>query len=88
MRALLLPPELTACVSWLRAIRAQSWRAPAPPPWPPRPTVNPEAQAFWDYLGPIYAQTTTVWGQLASFRAPTAAPYDVTAEQINAASAP
>lgn len=61
MRTLTLPPDLQIALEWLRAINTQSWRAPAPPPLPPRPTSNPEAQAFYDMLAPIYSQTVQVW---------------------------
>lgn len=73
MRALLLPPEMQQAVAWLRAIGAQSWRAPQPPPWPARPTVNPEAMAFWDFLNPIYARTVAVYAKLQPIT--TTAPY-------------
>ena len=69
MIPLALPPDLQACVDWLRAVNGQSWNAPPPPPAPARPATNPHAQAFYDYLMPTFTQTVQVWGQLAPFRA-------------------
>jgi hypothetical protein len=68
MKTLALPADLQACVEWLRAINTQSWRAGPPPALPARPAVNPEAQAFYDYLAPVYTHTVQVWQGLASFR--------------------
>lgn len=75
MRTLTLPPDLAACLNWLRAVNGQSWQAPAPPPLPPRPTGDDkEAQGFYDFMAPIYSKTVGVWTSLASYRAAAAAP--------------
>lgn len=64
----MLPPDVQACLAWLRAVNTQSWRAPAPPALPARP-ADAEAGAFYDYLAPVFAQTAQVWQQLAPWRA-------------------
>jgi hypothetical protein len=75
MKPLVLPPELQACVTWLRAVNQQSWLAPAPPPLPARP-ADAISGAFYDYLAPVFTETVRVWGELASFRTAATAPYD------------
>lgn len=84
MRSLRLTPELLAALDWLRAVQDQSWRAPAPPPWPLRPVDNPEAQAFYDFAAPIYARTAQVWASLAAFRAPAPEPTSWDTSQFSA----
>lgn len=87
MITLVLPPELRACVEWLRAINQQSWQAPPPPALPVRP-ADAQLGGFYDYMAPIFTETVRVWTELASFRGVAAAPQPTYTDYLNSISAP